>query len=381
MTTHLTEDLLNGFVDGALEAGARREVESHLAGCASCRAEVAELQALLAATRDLPRAIEPERDLWPQIEGRIRGGSGAGSRERGAGRAWWARAALPLAATVVLALGIALWLSLRDGPGWTVIATHGRPTIDGTAAARVDAMRPGARVETGAGDSVVLRVGDLGTVTVGPGTSARLVAASARGQRLALERGTIQAEITAPPRLFVVETPAAVATDLGCAYTLGVDSIGTGLLHVTSGWVELARGGRVMVVPYDAYAPIRPGAGPGTPFADGAPAELRAALDAFDFAAGGAAAVRDALAAARPADALSLMNLLARTDGDLRVAVHDRLAVLVPPPAGVTREAVLALDQRALDRWWDAIRPPRIERDAPADKKKRLRLETPRALD
>jgi hypothetical protein len=91
--------------------------------------------------------------------------------------------------------------------------------------------------------------------------------------------------------------------------------------------------------------------------------------------------VRDALAAARPADALSLMNLLARTDGDLRAAVHDRLAVLVPPPAGVAREAVLALDQRALDRWWDAIRPPRIERDSPAPKKKRLRLETRRALD
>ena len=378
MTTHLTEDLLNGFVDGALEAGARREVESHLAGCASCRAEAAELRALLASARELPRAIEPERDLWAGIETRIRHGKGEGGR----GKGWWRPAiVLPLAATVVLALGIALWISLRGGPGWTVIATHGEPTIDGTAAARVEAMRPGARVETGSGDSVVLRVGDLGTVMVGPGSSARLVTASARGQRLALERGTIQAEITAPPRLFVVETPAAVATDLGCAYTLGVDSIGTGLLHVTSGWVELALGGRVMVVPYDAYAPIRPGAGPGTPFADGAPAELRAALDAFDFAAGGATAVRDALAAARPADALSLMNLLARTDGDLRAAVHDRLVVLEPPPAGVTREAVLALEQRALDRWWDAIRPPRIERDSPAPKKKRLRLETPRALD
>jgi hypothetical protein len=60
---------------------------------------------------------------------------------------------------------------------------------------------------------------------------------------------------------------------------------------------------------------------------------------------------------------------------------QDRLAMLVPPPPGVTREAVLALEQRSLDRWWDAIRPPRIERDAPALRKKRMRLETPRALD
>ena len=108
---------------------------------------------------------------------------------------------------------------------------------------------------------------------------------------------------------------------------------------------------------------------PGTPFVDGAPAALRAALDAFDLG-GGAAAVRDALAAARPADAVSVMNLLVRTDGDLRAAVHDRLAALVPPPPGVTRDAVLALDQRAIDRWWDTIRPPRLE----AEKKKKLRL-------
>jgi hypothetical protein len=276
---------------------------------------------------------------------------------------------------VVLALGVALWITAGRRAGWAVVAVHGRPTIDGAMAARVRSVRPGATVETGAADSVVLRVGDLGTVAVRPGTRARLLAASADRQHLALERGTIQAAITAPPRLFVVETPAAVATDLGCAYTLAVDSLGAGLLHVTSGWVELARGGRVMVVPYDAYAEIRPGAGPGTPWAEGAPAALRAALDAFDFAAGGAAAIRDALDAARPADAVSVMNLLARTDGAVRAAVHDRLAALVPPPPGVTREAVLALEQRALDRWWDTIRPPRIEREGEAPKKKRIRLD------
>ena len=379
MTPHLTEDQLNGYADGSLAATERGAVELHLAACPPCRAEADELRALLAAARELPRAIEPDRDLWAGVEERIR--AGAGSREPGAGRSVWLRVALPLAATVVLALGITLWMTAGRRAGWAVVGTHGRPTIDGAVAGRARSLRPGGTVETGAGDSVVLRVGELGMVAVRPGTRARLVAATPDRQHLALERGTIQAEITAPPRLFVVETPAAVATDLGCAYTLAVDSLGAGLLHVTSGWVELARGGRVMVVPYDAYAEIRPGAGPGTPWADGAPAALRAALDAFDFAAGGTAAVRDALDAARPADAVSVMNLLARTDGAVRVAVHDRLAALVPPPPGVTREAVLALDRRAIDRWWDAIRPPRLERDGQAPKKKRVRLETPRALD
>jgi hypothetical protein len=73
------------------------------------------------------------------------------------------------------------------------------------------------------------------------------------------------------------------------------------------------------------------------------------------------------------------MNLLARTEGDLRAAVYDRLATLAPPPLGVTRAAILALDQRAMDRWWDSIRPPRLERAEP--KKKRVRLDATRALD
>jgi hypothetical protein len=377
MTPHLTEDQLNGFADGSLDDAARREVEAHLAACASCRDEAAALRDLLAAARALPRTIEPERELWGAIAARIR--AGAGSREPGAGRSVWTRVALPLAAAVVLALGLTLWITAGRRDAWTLVAAHGRPTIDGAAPSRLRALRAGARLETGGADSLLLRVGGIGTVRLGPGSRARIVAASAEGQRLALERGEIRAVITAPPRLFVVETPAAVATDLGCAYTLDVDSLGAGLLHVTSGWVELAREGRLVVVPYDAFAPIRSEMGPGTPFVEGAPAALRAALDSFDFAGGGAAAVAAALSAARPADAVSVMNLLARTEGDLRAAVYDRLATLAPPPLGVTRAAILALDQRAMDRWWDSIRPPRLERAEP--KKKRVRLDATRALD
>jgi hypothetical protein len=45
-----------------------------------------------------------------------------------------------------------------------------------------------------------------------------------------------------------------------------------------------------------------------------------------------------------------------RKAGDgLRPRVYDRLAVLSPPPQGVERERVLALDAAALDRWYDEI--------------------------
>lgn len=287
---------------------------------------------------------------------------------------------MALAAVLVLALGI-LWWTARRSTGWEYAVARGRPTVDGSPMAASGVLRPGAWIETGETDSVRLRVGRFGFVAVRPGTRARLAAVGPDEHRLLLVRGAVYAEITAPPRLFVVETPAAVATDLGCAYALTVDSLGAGLLHVTSGWVELARGDQVVTVPYDAYAPIDPRRGPGTPYVDGAPPALRTALAALDAGTGGPTALRDALAAARAADAVSLMNLLPRAAGVDRAAVYDRLAALTPPPAGVSRDAVLALDARALNRWWDAIRPPRLERDAGAflEKKKRLRLTPPRA--
>ena len=180
-----------------------------------------------------------------------------------------------------------------------------------------------------------------------------------------MERGTIQARILAKPRVFIVETPSATAVDLGCAYTLTVDAQGNGLLHVTSGWVEFTWHGRSTVVPRDAYAATRPGIGPGTAYTADAPAALRAALDAFDFAGGGDQAVRAALSAARPTDAISLLDLLPRVSGPVRGAVYDRLANLAPPPSGLTREGVLQLDQAMLNRWWDRVAPPRIERFDP----------------
>ena len=39
---------------------------------------------------------------------------------------------------------------------------------------------------------------------------------------LRLAHGRLSARVTAPPRLFVVDTPAATAIDLGCAYDLAV---------------------------------------------------------------------------------------------------------------------------------------------------------------
>ncbi len=304
---------------------------------------------LLARIRGLPREIEPPAGLWRDIAAELQ--PGAAPRDIGGpSRAWgfgprfvsW-RLHPALAAALVLAIGATLWLHVRNRPGWRVEATSGRPALAGTT------------ITTDATSSVRLAVGGIGQVEIGSATRVRLLAARRAEHRLALDVGAIQARISAPPRLFVVETPSATAVDLGCQYRLAVDPRGGSLIHVTVGWVELNRLGGTSVVPFNMSAYTRPGFPPGTPFADRAADSLKAALYRFDFERGGERALRVVLAGAREADAITLWHLLARTESAERVAVYRRLAALVTPPQGVSEAAVLRLEDRDLRTWWDAL--------------------------
>jgi hypothetical protein len=61
------------------------------------------------------------------------------------------------------------------------------------------------------------------------------------------------------------------------------------------------------------------------------------------------------LARARARDAMTLWHLIPRVSDADRGAVVDALAVRVPMPRDVTREAVIGLDRAALDGWWNAL--------------------------
>lgn len=232
---------------------------------------------------------------------------------------------------------------------------EGMPRCGSSELAATGQLGVGEWLETDSGSSARITVAEIGRVDVAGGTRVRLTATGPDQHRLDLERGSISAHVEAPPRLFVVGTPAATAVDLGCAYTLDVDAHGAGSLHVTSGWVSLEDPERTSLVAAGATCRTRPGRGPGTPWFDDASASLRDALASFDFEGGGRESVTAALAAARGRDALSVWHLLARVEAPLRRAVYDKLRALAPPPAGVGEADVLRLDQEALVRWRDDL--------------------------
>jgi hypothetical protein len=183
----------------------------------------------------------------------------------------------------------------------------------------------------------------------------RLVAASPTEHRLTLAHGEISATVTAPPRLFLVDTPSSTAVDLGCAYKIKTDESGDGVLRVTSGWVSLEWKGRESLVPAGADCRTHSGTGPGTPYFADAAESLQQALAAFDFRGGGREALATVLSTARVRDTLTLWHLLSRVDPADRVRVFDRMVELVPLPVGVSPQKALQLDAPTLKSWREEL--------------------------
>jgi len=246
--------------------------------------------------------------------------------------------------------------------GWDVSSVEGTPRIERkTIGGKEGTSRLGIgqMLETDRQSRASLQADDIGQIEVDPSTRLRLLSMGSGLKRIALDRGTIHTYIWAPPGQFVVDTPSAVTVDLGCAYTLQVDDSGAGMVRTSLGWVGFKLNGHESFIPAGAACATRPKVGPGTPYFEDAAAEFRAALTRFDFEDNAsqqrASDLEIVLREARQRDALTLWHLLARVDEGQRVLVYDRLSKLAPPPAGVTKEGVLRLDQPMLDLWWNEL--------------------------
>src|SRR5687767_5794575 len=355
---HVTKDI-SAYCHGELSTEASKRFAEHIISCAGCRTKFEEIKLGIKLAEQLPQLTAPD-SLWHEVESALgRGEAPSGTVSVRPVTSW--RLRLAVAAAVVLALTLGVWLynsqpGPHGGPGkaWQVTRLGGTPKIGSEEVFYRGSLSEGEWLETDGNSRAQIAVGTIGNVDIDENTRVRLLETEPTEHRLELARGKMSATIWAPPRLFFVDTPSAVAADLGCAYTLEVDDHGAGKLRVTSGWVALEWKGRESIVPAGAACETKPGVGPGTPYFEDAPALFSTALARIDFAEDPAAA-KDALTwvlnQARPRDTLTLWHLLARVNEADRVRVYETIAKFVAPPAGVTREGVLQLDRAMLERW------------------------------
>jgi hypothetical protein len=335
MFGHVSRQLA-AHIDGQLAQPEARQVELHLRRCARCRAEREEIKSGMALVEHLPSTGAPAA-IWSSIQADLQ--NARSNRTRTVLQWRWA-----LAALVVLALAAAAYWRLGHSQGtrWQVVWLEGRG---------VSIVGAGQWLETDAKSRARVDVGSIGSVEVTPNTRVRVVTTRPDEHRLALARGEIRARISAPPKLFFVDTASGTAVDLGCEYDLSADDLGRGVLRVTRGWVSYRWKGAESLVPAGASCRTRPKAGPGIPYFDDAPEALKRAVDAFAFDNGGNDALRIVLSEARVRDTLTLWHLLSRVAAADRGRVFDRMAALSPVPSGVSREQVLNLDPTALTIW------------------------------
>ena len=275
---------------------------------------------------------------------------------------------LAAAAAILLAAGLTLFFTLRPktapdaGPAWDVANLQGAPQIGMKAIAASQSpakLHVGQTIVTNGDSRASLSQADLGEIRIDPNSRVRLVQTDPNRKRIQLDVGTIHAAIWAPPGTFVVDTPSAVAIDLGCAYALQVAPDGSGSIRTTLGWVGFHLNGRDSFIPAGAMCSTRPELGPGIPYFEDSTPAFREAIAQFDSSSQNSpardAALTTILSESRAHDALSLWHLLSRTTGSERAQVYTRFAALVPPPRGVTRSGILNLDPSMLDLWWNSL--------------------------
>lgn len=305
--------------------------------------EVVQLEQLLGSVRE--RCPIPELGPLP-------------TATPGRGRALRIVALATAAAAVFAVAGpaVRIWLT-----PWTATTLDGIALVDRQAITPSTRVRAGQTLETDPKSRVLLQVGAIGRVEIAPGSKVRLVATNRREHRLALDWGRLTAVIEAPPRWFIVDSPGAVAVDLGCAYVLDADRNGDGVLRVTEGWVQLEGRAYNPIVPAGAEARTRRGHEPGSPYYPDASGEFVESLAVVDFGAQDSrdAALAALVAQARPRDSLTLLSLLGRLGAAERAVIYSRLAAFLPPPPGVTPDRIVGGDRAALDRWWEALALPR----------------------
>ncbi len=120
MNGHIDEARMNDYLDGFLDPEERVVVDEHVKVCEHCAGDLAALSNLVEAMTALPAEAEPERDMWPDVRGRISAADEASNivqfpsthrRERR-----WITMSMPqlAAASIVLAFmsGGSVWLAM-----------------------------------------------------------------------------------------------------------------------------------------------------------------------------------------------------------------------------------------------------------------------------
>src|ERR1051325_9087711 len=259
-TKHLSK-LSSAYCHNELSSADARRFAEHLIACPSCRLDFDEVKLGVTLAQHLAVLSAPS-SIWNNLA------AGIDHQPRTLNRFRFLKP-LAIAAAIAVVIAGGWWLSriinTSSAQSWQVARLNGAPRIDSKNIGDTGKLAVGQWLETDSASRAQLNIDDVGRVEIDPNTRVRLLQTNPTEQRLELAQGRLSARISAPPKIFFVNTPSGVAQDLGCAYTLESEDAGATILHVTAGWVSMQTSDREPVVPAGAACATRRGVGPGTP--------------------------------------------------------------------------------------------------------------------
>ena len=248
------EELTLKHLDGGLDPAEARELDALVAGDAEAARIHADLLKLDAGLRAELLEVDVSgpamKALYAELAGDTMKQVSSVAARKGAAvpgargnrplafRKILRYAAAPLAAAILLSLGLHLWQTRQALTG-IVMAAQGGATADGVAVLVGDALSPSHQVQTAVGGRVISRYRDGSVVELGSDTAAGLAGGWWRGgKRLDLSRGKLTCAIAPQAAPMVLSTPHATATVLGTRFEMDVTPAET-TLQVAEGAVRL----------------------------------------------------------------------------------------------------------------------------------------------
>ncbi|HEX7773084.1 MAG TPA: zf-HC2 domain-containing protein, partial [Pyrinomonadaceae bacterium] len=218
---HVTNDI-SAYCHGELSNEESKQFAEHLISCVGCRTKFEEVKLGIKLAEQLPQLSAPDY-LWRDLESLLAKETtttASGSVANSVSLPWQLKAT---AAVVLLFLsGLTAFLVYNSHkpeiattrPSWHVTRLDGAPRIGSEQIANNGQLGVGEWLETDGSSRAQIAVGSIGNVDIDENTRVRLLQTEPTEHRLELARGKMSARIWAPPRLFFVDTPSAVAADL-----------------------------------------------------------------------------------------------------------------------------------------------------------------------
>lgn len=216
--------------------------------------------------------------------------------------------------------------SAEDMANWKLVSLKGGAFINGV---KSDKVSVGDWIQTDSVSSVVLKIANVGDVSIEPNTKVRFIQSDNNVSTIELMYGTVNTS-TSQPDKFILQTNNMKVQDKGGSYSFKVDDKGNGVIYVNNGMANVESGDKSAIVTDGKFCLYKPEYGIGIPFRKDSKPEFQNALFQHDFNNGGVQAVYSAIANAMPEDYSSLMNLIPRVDNQTKYLVLNKLGKLVP---------------------------------------------------